>query len=252
MRSDQMQHFPPNPNRDNRFKPLVALLSIHSKAIGARGIESGSMNPDGSMCGCDVLLPKPLESFAQKTSSLGARWHFVLSSLDSIRPSGARSSNTRHDSLSLAKRKSARDANGQPERLSRQRASAARRGGGAARHKPEVVEALPEEAAAAEEEDSASGEELKLSRLRRARESAAAKRESSSGSSPSCSPLAQRAAFGSSPESTPPGADAMDMEVGQLSVHVEASPVDAAASPAPDPRPAPACLDSSRERDLGI
>ena len=47
-------------HNDFRFKPFVALVSDLTERIKARSLERGDVSADGSLRGCDALLPKPL------------------------------------------------------------------------------------------------------------------------------------------------------------------------------------------------
>ena len=44
------------PPKDFRFKPLIAMVTGHAERLS----NSVPIEPDGSVLGCDVLLPKPL------------------------------------------------------------------------------------------------------------------------------------------------------------------------------------------------
>jgi len=45
---------------DFRYKPFVAMVSYLARPVMTRSLADGQMRQDGSLMGCDVLLPKPL------------------------------------------------------------------------------------------------------------------------------------------------------------------------------------------------
>jgi len=45
--------------KDFRVKPFVALISAFSAELMLRSVDDGSMNADGSLNGCDAVVPKP-------------------------------------------------------------------------------------------------------------------------------------------------------------------------------------------------
>jgi len=48
------------PAQDFRFKPFVAMVSYLADTVTEQGMVDGMVKPDGSVRGCDALLPKPL------------------------------------------------------------------------------------------------------------------------------------------------------------------------------------------------
>jgi len=48
------------PPKDFRFKPFVAMVSYLASSVLSRAIDESEMKRDGSLRGCDLLLPKPM------------------------------------------------------------------------------------------------------------------------------------------------------------------------------------------------
>ena len=45
--------------KDFRVKPFVALISAFSAELMLRSVDDGTMKADGSLNGCDAVVPKP-------------------------------------------------------------------------------------------------------------------------------------------------------------------------------------------------